>query len=137
MVVRDAYECEKEPATYIIDSAPNGILYVGVTSDLHTRMMEHREGTFDGFTKRYDVKQLVYYEIFETMPEAITRETRLKKWNRAWKVRLIHRMNPSWADLFSEADGIAPVGPGGHRPSDFSNETRNGVRERGWPPARP
>jgi putative endonuclease len=91
-------------------SAPNGILYVGVTSDPHTRMAQHDQGLIEGFTKKYGVKQLVYYEFFETMPEAITREKRLKEWQRAWKVRLIKGANPEWKNLFDPVTGeISPL----------------------------
>jgi putative endonuclease len=105
---------EKAPCVYILASAPNGVLYVGVTSDLHGRMCEHRQGLHEGFTKTYGVRQLVYYEMHETMAAAILRESRLKKWKRAWKVRLIHGMNPEWRDLFDETwcdieDGPADV----------------------------
>ena len=69
-------------------------------------MMQHREGTYAGFTKRYGVHHLVYYEFHEVMDDAITRETRIKKWQRAWKVRLIHATNPEWLDLFDPEEGI-------------------------------
>ncbi len=89
----------KRPCVYILASAPNGVLYIGVTSDLHQRMAQHEQGLIDGFTKKYGVKQLVYYEFFESMPQAIQREKRLKEWHRAWKVRLILAMNPRWLNL--------------------------------------
>ena len=104
---------EKEPAVYILASTLNGTLYVGCTSDLYARMMEHKNGTFEGFTKKYGVTMLVYYEIHETMPAAIERERRIKKWNRLWKIRLIEEMNPTWADLFDETEGVKQVGPSG------------------------
>jgi putative endonuclease len=92
----------KDPCTYILASKPDGILYVGVTSDIWGRMSEHKQGIFTGFTKRYDVKMLVYYEFNIGMDEAITREKRIKEWRRAWKIRLILSVNPQWLDLFDE-----------------------------------
>lgn len=79
---------------------PNGTLYVGVTSDLVRRVWEHREGHADGFTKRYDLKRLVYFESHDEIRSAIQREKNLKHWCRAWKVRLILDENPQWDDLF-------------------------------------
>ena len=75
----------RRPCVYILARAANGILYIGVTSDLHQRTAEHDQGLIKGFTKRYAVKQLVYYEFFESMPEVIQREKRMKEWHRAWK----------------------------------------------------
>jgi putative endonuclease len=95
----------KRPCVYILASTPNGVLYIGVTSDLHGRMAEHDQGLIEGFTKKYGVKMLVYYEYFETMPEAIRREKRLKEWQRAWKVRLILGANPTWCNLFDPSTG--------------------------------
>ena len=91
-----------QPAIYILASKRNGTLYIGVTSDLKKRVWEHREGFVGGFTKKYNVHMLVYYELFDDMINAITREKRLKKWNRAWKIRLIEEKNPQWADLWNE-----------------------------------
>jgi putative endonuclease len=85
---------------YILASAPNGILYVGVTSDLVRRIYEHRNGLVDGFTKKYSVKRLVYYERYEEIQAAIQREHNMKHWSRKWKVRLILASNPSWDDLY-------------------------------------
>ena len=85
---------------YFMTNKPNGILYAGVTSDLAKRAIEHREGAVKGFTKRYGVKRLVYYERFDDVRDAIQREKALKHWPRAWKVRLIHGMNPEWNDLY-------------------------------------
>jgi putative endonuclease len=84
---------------YIMTNRRNGILYVGVTSNLPSRAYQHREGVVDGFTKRYGLKQLVYYESFDDIRLAIQREKTMKHWPRAWKVRLIHEMNPQWNDL--------------------------------------
>lgn len=91
-----------QPAIYILASKRNGTLYIGVTSDLKKRVWEHREGAVDGFTKKYNVHMLVYYELFDEMYEAITWEKRLKKWNRAWKIRLIEEKNPGWDDLWNQ-----------------------------------
>jgi putative endonuclease len=84
---------------YIMTNRRNGILYVGVTSNLPSRAYQHREGVVDGFTKRYGLKLLVYYESFDDIRLAIQREKTMKHWPRAWKVRLIHEMNPQWNDL--------------------------------------
>jgi putative endonuclease len=85
---------------YILTNRPNGTLYVGVTSDLPRRLHEHREGLVDGFTKRYGLKRLVYAEQHERIESAIQRETTIKHWPRAWKVRLIVAENPDWRDLY-------------------------------------
>ncbi len=85
---------------YIMTDRPNGTLYVGVTSDLARRVWEHREGVADGFTRRYGLKRLVYAERHDDIRAAIHREKRLKRWLRAWKVRLILENNPGWADLY-------------------------------------
>ena len=89
----------KQPAVYILASKPYGTLYVGVTANLSTRIEVHRSGSVEGFTKEHGVNRLVYFEFHESMPDAIQREKRLKKWNRAWKVELIEKENPLWADL--------------------------------------
>ena len=80
----------------------NGTLYIGVTSDLIKRVYQHRNELVDGFTKRYGVHDLVWYEIHEMMESAILRENQLKKWSRIAKIRLIERQNPNWRDLWSE-----------------------------------
>jgi len=85
---------------YILASQRNGTLYVGVTGDLARRIYEHREGLIEGFTSRYGVKTLVWYEDFPTADEAITSEKRIKRWRRAWKLELIEKMNPQWLDLY-------------------------------------
>jgi putative endonuclease len=87
---------------YILASKCNGTLYIGVTSDLTRRVWEHKSDAVDGFTKRYGVHRLVWYEVAETPEVAITREKQLKKWNRAWKIQLIEKMNPEWRDLYDE-----------------------------------
>ena len=85
---------------YIVTNRPNGTLYVGVTADLSRRVHEHREGTIEGFTKRYGLRRLVYAEHHEDIRDAIQREKAIKGWRRSWKVRLIHESNPDWNDLF-------------------------------------
>ncbi len=85
---------------YIVTNRPNGILYVGVTSDIARRVWEHREGVVEGFTKRYKLKRLVYIERHEDIRDAIQREKNIKHWPRAWKVRLILGENLNWDDLY-------------------------------------
>ena len=87
---------------YILASQKNGTLYVGVTNDLIKRVYEHRSDFVDGFTKKYQVHKLVYYETMEDPTSAITREKQLKKWNRQWKIDLIEEMNPNWKDLYED-----------------------------------
>jgi len=87
---------------YIITNRRDGTLYVGVTSDLPRRAYEHREGLIKGFSKRYGLKLLVYCEEHDDIRDAIQREKTIKHWPRTWKVRLIHRMNPEWADLYDQ-----------------------------------
>ena len=93
----------RQPAVYILASKPYGTLYIGVTSDLASRLEGHRSGAVAGFTKDYGVHRLVYVEPHETMPDAIQREKQMKKWNRAWKLELIAKANPLWKDLSAEA----------------------------------
>jgi putative endonuclease len=85
---------------YILASAPHGILYVGVTNDIVRRIYEHRNGLIAGFTKRYSVKRLVYFEKYEEIRAAIQREHNIKHWSRKWKVRLILANNPEWNDRY-------------------------------------
>ena len=85
---------------YILASKKNGTLYIGVTNDLARRVLEHREGLAEGFTKKYGVKRLVRFEEFGDIGLAIHRETRLKKWKRRWKMELIEKRNPLWHDLY-------------------------------------
>ncbi len=85
---------------YILASKKDGTLYVGVTSNLRQRVYQHREGLIDGFTKKYGVKRLVYYETYDDVYLAIQREKNVKEWNRAWKVALIVEDNPQWDDLY-------------------------------------
>ncbi len=90
---------------YILASAKNGTLYIGVTNDLMRRVWEHREGIIPGFTKKYGVKLLVHYEEFGDIGLAIDRETQLKKWKRRWKMNLIEKTNPDWRDLYEGLKG--------------------------------
>jgi len=87
------------PTVYILASRRNGTLYTGVTSNLIQRVHQHREASTAGFTRDYGVKRLVWFEQHATMEQAITREKRIKKWNRAWKLTLIETCNPDWHDL--------------------------------------
>ncbi len=96
---------EKQPAVYLLASRRNGTLYIGVTSNLVKRIWEHQNNVVEGFTKNYGVHTLVYYEQHVTMEAAIAREKQLKKWNRAWKLRLVEERNPDWRDLWPEIVG--------------------------------
>jgi putative endonuclease len=89
----------RQACVYMLASRPNGTLYIGVTSNLPQRLWQHRTGLVEGFTKRYGVTRLVWYELHQSMDAAIVRERQMKKWNRAWKARLIARSNPQWNDL--------------------------------------
>jgi len=90
---------EKRPCVYILASRRNGTLYVGVTNDLVRRVAEHRSNAVAGFVRDYGVYRLVFAELHATMPDAILREKRIKKWRRAWKLELIEAENPQWRDL--------------------------------------
>ena len=92
----------KQPAVYILASKRDGTLYIGVTSDLVKRVWEHKNDVVEGFTKKYGVHDLVYFEVHGDMESAITREKQLKKWHRGWKIELIEKNNPTWRDLWSE-----------------------------------
>ena len=91
---------DRQPAVYILASKRNGTLYVGVTSDLRKRVWGHKNDLVKGFTKRYHVHRLVWYELHETMESAILREKRIKEWKRVWKLRMIESDNPTWKDLY-------------------------------------
>jgi putative endonuclease len=101
----------KQPCVHILASKPLGTIYIGVTSDLHARMAEHSQGLVNGFTKKYGVKRLVYYEMHDLMTDAIKREKQLKEWQRIWKVRLIETANPEWRDLFDATSGEIRYSP--------------------------
>ncbi len=87
---------------YILSNQKSGALYIGVTTDLIKRIYEHKEGITKGFASRYNIKRLVYYEIFEDVRMAIEREKELKKWRREWKIALFEKSNPDWRDLYGE-----------------------------------
>ena len=93
---------EKQFVVYILASKRNGTLYTGITSDLSKRVWEHKSDAVPGFTAKYGVKLLVYYEVHESAESAIQREKQIKKWNRTWKLQLIEKNNPTWRDLFKE-----------------------------------
>ena len=92
----------KTPCVYFLTNRPNGVLYIGVTSNLAQRVWAHRNDLVEGFTKRYRVHNLVWYEVHESMESAIRREKAIKKWNRPWKDELVERKNPTWTDLYDE-----------------------------------
>jgi putative endonuclease len=92
----------KLPCVYILASKRNGTLYTGVTSNLAKRVWEHKNNIIDGFTKKYQVHTLVWYERHETLASAINREKAIKSWNRAWKLDMIERENPEWKDLYED-----------------------------------
>ena len=96
----------KRPAVYILASKRNGTLYIGVTSNLVQRIWQHKEKLVEGFTSQYSVKILVWYEMHETMENAITREKRIKEWKRQWKLELIEKINPAWRDLYGDIVGL-------------------------------
>ncbi|CAG1002815.1 hypothetical protein MTYP_03039 [Methylophilaceae bacterium] len=98
----------KAPAVYMLASERNGTLYIGVTSDLIKRVWQHKESLAGGFTKKYGVKILVWYEQHETMESAIAKEKAMKKWLRAWKLKTIEQTNPDWHDLWPEITGEKP-----------------------------
>ena len=95
----------KQPAVYLLASKRNGTLYAGVTSNLIQRVWQHKQHLVEGFTKKYDVTQLVWYELHPTMETAIQREKQIKRWKRAWKLKLIEDSNPDWMDLYEELAG--------------------------------
>ena len=92
----------KAPCVYVLANKPNGTLYIGVTSNLVQRVWQHKNDLVEGFTKRYGIHRLVWFEAHESMESAITREKMLKRWKRAWKIRLIEEANPKWSDLYDE-----------------------------------
>jgi len=98
----------KRPTVYILASRRNGTLYTGVTSDLVQRVSEHRNHAIPGFTERYAVDHLVWFEVHPSMESAIRREKAIKQWRRSWKLQLIEKGNPCWRDLFASiVDGVA------------------------------
>lgn len=93
---------ERQPCVYVLASKRNGTLYIGVTSDLPKRIWEHKNDVVEGFTRKYQVHSLVWYERHETMDSAILREKAIKRWRRKWKLEMINSFNPGWNDLFQE-----------------------------------
>ena len=87
---------------YILASKIRGTLYIGITNDLQRRVNEHKKGVIKGFTQKYEVHKLMYYEIFQSIDEAIKREKNLKKWKRDWKIKLIEEENKKWVDLSND-----------------------------------
>ena len=96
----------KDPCVYILASGIRGTLYIGVTSDLVKRTWQHRNDVVPGFTQKYGVRDLVWFEQHPTMESAIRREKALKEWRRLWKIRLVEESNPTWIDRFGEIAGI-------------------------------
>jgi putative endonuclease len=96
---------EKVPAVYLLASKRHGTLYCGVTSDLCSRVVQHKDGAIQGFTKKYGIKSLVWFEYHPAMEAAISREKQIKEWQRGWKIELIEKMNATWRDLFEETCG--------------------------------
>jgi len=91
---------------YIMTNKPRGVLYTGVTNNLIKRTYQHKYKLLEGFTKRYNLDKLVYYEVHNNPSSAIIREKRIKKWRRAWKIKLIESMNPEWQDLYFDLIGM-------------------------------
>lgn len=106
---------EKVPCVYLLAAGSHSTFYTGVTSDLAGRIWQHRTGAIQGFTARYGIKRLVWFEVHETMDGAITREKHIKRWARAWKYDLVNAANPGWRDL-AEDFGFEPL-PLGRRPA--------------------
>ena len=100
---------QKTYHVYIMASRRNGTFYTGISSALEVRVSQHKEGEYEGFTKRYGVHRLVYYEMHEDVDEAIAREKQIKKWLRKWKLELIEKHNPEWIDLVSKDGEILPL----------------------------
>ena len=96
---------QKSPHVYLLTNKPDGVIYLGVTSDLIKRIWQHKNSFVDGFSRRYNLHHLVWFEAHEDMVSAITREKNIKKWKRAWKVRLIEESNLEWRDLYEDIIG--------------------------------
>jgi putative endonuclease len=107
-------QLERSPCVYILASGHYGTLYIGVTSDLMGRLWQHRNNALPGFTSRYGVYRLVYFEMFDEMDYAIAREKQLKNWRRQWKINQINERNPGWRDL-AVGLGFEPMAPRGRR----------------------
>jgi len=93
---------ERQPCVYLLASKRNGTLYTGVTSNLVKRVWEHKQHAVDGFTGKYGVSSLVWYEVHDTMESAIRREKAIKNWKRVWKINVIESINPQWRDLYDD-----------------------------------
>jgi putative endonuclease len=102
---------ERNPCVYLLSNKHYGAIYIGVTSNLLKRLVQHREGLLPGFTRRYKVHRLVHFEMFGDMERAILREKQLKNWHRQWKINLINGDNPEWRDL-AVGLGLPPLAPG-------------------------
>ena len=100
---------ERRPCVYMLASRRNGTLYVGVTSDLIKRIREHKNDVVEGFTEKYRVHSLVWYELHDTMESAIARQKAMKEWKRAWKIRRIEETNPEWKGLYDLLTGFRPT----------------------------
>lgn len=96
------YQYHKQPAVYILANKAFGTIYLGVTSNLAQRIYQHRNSVMSGFSDRYSLYKLVYFEMHEAMADAIAREKAMKKWNRPWKIKRIVAMNPEWRDLYDD-----------------------------------
>jgi len=96
----------KEYFIYILANKKNGTLYIGITNNLIRRIYEHKNDLIDGFSKKYGIHNLVYYESYNDVRDALNRETQMKKWNRKWKIELIEKSNPEWNDLYNELNPI-------------------------------
>ena len=94
---------DKQFYVYILASKRNGTLYTGMSSNLTQRVWQHKNNSVEGFTDKYNVKKLVYYEVYENAESAITRERQIKKWRRKWKLRLIEEQNPNWEELYNSS----------------------------------
>ena len=101
----DIIDMTKQFYVYIMASQPNGTLYTGMSSNLVRRVWQHKSNMVEGFTDKYNIKNLVYYEVHDSAESAITREKQIKKWRRKWKLRLIEERNPQWEDLYSKISG--------------------------------
>ena len=97
---------EKKYFVYILSNKRNGTLYIGVTNNLIRRIYEHKNNLIEGFTKNYNIHQLVYYEEYNNIDTAISREKQMKKWNRSWKMQIIEKNNSTWRDLYEELNPI-------------------------------
>ena len=123
----------RSPCVYLLASERNGTLYIGVTSNLTARVWQHRTHAVEGFTAKYDVTRLVWFEQHETMESAILREKRLKKWRRAWKVELVESVNPSWRDLWPDIIGLEPTSSPRRESSSPRRESSSPRRESSSP----